>query len=167
MDDQMVKERVSGLSGLGLAEEQRVKKAMHGILTGTAATATVNSSVEQLRIQATRLAVTINRHLADQKYLREDIARIDDEIGRTSEKCRELESEVEEWQKRNRLYEEYDCICRQILATGPPVQVVEREVEAIDAKIAQLEKSVRHEQDVLQQDANRISTLLHEMSTIK
>lgn len=164
MDEQVIRERVSGLSGLGLAEEQRVRRAMHTILTDT--TDQRAAAVDQLRIQATRLNVTIQRHLTDHKILQDDIQRLTRQAEQTEGDCGRLLAERESWIDRNQLFDEYEMVCKQILAAGPPVSTIEEEMSRIDAQIEESRLEIAAEEEEYAEEVRRIADLLNQIKSV-
>jgi hypothetical protein len=157
LEESILRNRVSGLSGLGLAEEQRVRKAITSLLKSPQSLS--EQDIEQLEIQAIRLGITTLRHQLDQEYIRKDILSLESQVKKTGSDISALKQEAEKWKVRNALFEEYERAGERVQAAGPPVKDLYASIDAVSNEVSDIMEQCDDERRGLLEDANKLSSL--------
>lgn len=159
IEESVLRQRVFGLSGLGLAEEQRTRKSINLLLSHQQNHNDLEACVEQLEIQAIRLGISILRHQTDQFYIANDIALMQSNLLNVKEGTEKLANEADQWKKRNEMFQKYEVLGDKILAAGPPVPELQSQIWNIEQEIESIDRQIEEERLLLTEEATRLAVM--------
>lgn len=148
MEEAVLKERVAGISGLGMAEELRVKKAIQSLLSAN--TEQAEDSLRTLQIQAIRAGMAHRRQSVDISIIKGNIEGLRVEGERIAKKIEDLIQVKESCLQRNALFERFNAACEEITKLGPSIPTVNSEIEALNSEIEAIERATMTAREELQ-----------------
>lgn len=161
VEESIIRQRVVGLSGLGLAEEQRMRRATAAILSpGSTVSPEYEQAIEQLELQAIRLGIIHRRHTKDYQLITADTSKLHSHTQEVEADTLRLEDEAERWRTRNSLFTDLEHLGDEIVAAGPPIQELRVSLSKVERDIAKVEAQCRTERQALLEKAQQLRSLL-------